>query len=52
MESKIRYERPTITDHGSIGDHTFTRCGGTHAPKDWRSFPPDKFGECSEGHAS
>ena len=48
----IRYERPTVVDHGSIARHTFTRCGGTDHPKDWQQFPLDKFGECSAGHAS
>ncbi|HKK26907.1 MAG TPA: hypothetical protein VKB18_02380 [Gemmatimonadota bacterium] len=52
----IQYERPSITDHGSIARHTFFRCesGNDSAtkPKDWRDFPTDKFGECSSGHAS
>ena len=44
----MKYEKPTITDHGSIAKHTFTRCGGAFAPKDFRNFPVDKFGECSD----
>lgn len=52
MRQKLRFETPTVTDHGSIADHTYTRCGGAGPmPKDWRTFPPDKFGECSDGHA-
>ena len=51
----MTYERPTVTDHGSIADHTFFRCptGNPDAsmPKDFRDFPTDKFGECSSGHA-
>ncbi len=47
----MKYEKPTITDHGSIAEHTFNRCetGDREAdmPKDWQDFPPDKFGECS-----
>ena len=53
----IKYEKPTVTDRGSIAKHTFTRCpsgtgGAGDPPKDWQDFPPDKFGECSSGHAS
>jgi hypothetical protein len=53
----MKYEKPTIKDHGSIARHTFTRCpsGAPVAgapPKDWQDFPLDKFGECSAGHAS
>ena len=53
---KMRYEKPTITDYGSIARHTFTRCpsGDPVAgarPKDWQDFPTDKFGECSSGHS-
>ena len=44
----MKYEKPTITDHGSIAEYTYTRCGGEHAPKDFRDFPTDKFGECSD----
>lgn len=44
------YSVPQIVDYGSIAEHTFTRCGGTHAPKD-HPYPPayhlDKFNECS-----
>lgn len=47
----MRYETPTIIDLGSIADHTFTRCGGTHAPKDPDCrFAKDNFGEASSGH--
>lgn len=46
----IPYNAPQIVDHGSIAEHTFTRCGGVHAPKD-HPYPPayhlDKFNECS-----
>lgn len=52
----MKFERPEIIDHGSIADHTFFRCesgnDGASLPKDFRDFPPDKFGECSSGHAS
>ena len=53
----MKYEKPTIRDHGSIAKHTFTRCptGAPVAgapPKDFQDFPLDKFGECSAGHAS
>lgn len=46
----MRYETPTIIDHGSIAEHTFTRCGGSGPPK--KDFPEsehklDKFNECS-----
>lgn len=51
-DDRLQFEHPTIRDHGTIAEHTFTRCGGEHAPKDYREFPLDKFGECSEGHAS
>lgn len=56
-DDRIRYVDPTIVDHGSIAEHTFTRCeSGDPAawapPKDWRDFPTDMFGECSSGHAS
>lgn len=53
----MKYEKPTIRDHGSIAQHTFTRClsgspvGGA-PPKDFQDFPLDKFGECSAGHVS
>jgi hypothetical protein len=47
----VTYEAPQVFDYGSIAEHTFTRCGGTHAPKDY-PYPPnyhlDKFNECSE----
>lgn len=56
MQKTIQFEQPTVTDHGSIADHTFFRCetGDETAdmPKDFRVFPVDKFGECSSGHAS
>ena len=46
----LPYNVPKIVDYGSIAEHTFTRCGGTHAPKD-HPYPPlyhlDKFNECS-----
>jgi hypothetical protein len=46
----LPYSVPEIVDYGSIAEHTFTRCGGTHAPKD-HPYPPlyhlDKFNECS-----
>lgn len=52
----MTFEYPTITDHGSIANHTFFRCEGGNpdasVPKDQRSFPIDRFGECSSGHAS
>ena len=54
MESKIQFERPSVTDHGPIAAHTFSRCEsgtGSWPPKDWRDFPLDKFGECSSGYA-
>lgn len=51
----MRFERPQVSDFGSIAAHTFYRCesGNPDAefPKDHRDFPTDKFGECSEGHA-
>jgi len=56
-ETPMRYHRPTVTDHGSIGGHTFTRCpsaqptGPDVPPKDWQDYGHDKFGECSSGHA-
>ena len=46
----LPYSVPKIVDYGSIAEHTFTRCGGTHVPKD-HPYPPlyhlDKFNECS-----
>lgn len=52
-EGTMQYEHPTVIDHGTIAEHTFSRCGGdTSPPKDWQDFPLDKFGECSDGHAS
>lgn len=55
-DGRIEFERPTIMDHGTIAEHTFTRCAGGNEdafmPKDWQDFPTDKFGECSSGHAS
>lgn len=46
----LPYSVPKIVDYGSIAEHTFTRCGGTFAPKD-HPYPPlyhlDKFNECS-----
>lgn len=50
MNERTRWAEPEITDHGSIAQHTFTRCGGTGPPKDHRIFGLDTFGECSEGH--
>lgn len=52
----MRFEPPTITDHGSIAEHTFTRCAGGNPvpgapPKDTEDFGLDKFGECSSGHS-
>ena len=50
-EERMRFEYPTITDHGSIADHTFSRCDtgtGDWPPKDWQTHPHDKFGECSD----
>ncbi len=50
----MKYEKPTITDHGSIAKHTFTRCdtampvGDVRPPKDRDNFPLDKHGECSD----
>jgi hypothetical protein len=43
------YEAPEIVDYGSIAEHTFIRCGGTHSKKDFPDVPHhiDKFGECS-----
>lgn len=49
----MNFERPAITDHGSIVDNTFWRCdsatGGDFPPggKDPEDFDHDKFGECS-----
>lgn len=55
-DGRIEFAQPTITDHGTIAEHTFTRCSGGNEdasmPKDWRDFPLDRFGECSSGHAS
>lgn len=56
-DDRLQFERPTIRDHGTIAEHTFFRCdsgtgGADSPPKDFRDFPPDKFGECSSGHAS
>ena len=56
VKGLMKYEKPTITDYGSIARHTFTRCpsGDPVAgapPKDWQDFPTDKFGECSSGHS-
>lgn len=51
----MRFERPTVTDFGSIANHTFSRCDsgtGDFPPKDPVDFPHDKFGECSDGHAN
>lgn len=50
MRDSTQWVAPEITDHGSIAEHTFTRCGGSGPPKDFRPFGLDKFGECSEGH--
>lgn len=53
QEGTMDFERPTITDHGSIVDHTFHRCdsatGSDFPPggKDPEDFDHDKFGECS-----
>ncbi len=49
----MKYEIPTVTDFGSIAEHTFTRCDtatGTWPKKDWMTCEHDKFGECSCGH--
>jgi len=51
------FETPVVRDYGSITSHTFSRCEtGTPEPgappKDFRDFPLDNFGECSEGHIS
>ncbi len=50
VPAMVPYSAPQIVDYGSIAEHTFTRCGGTHAPKD-HPYPPayhlDKFNECS-----
>ena len=57
MRTKLPYEHPTVLDHRSIAEHTFTRCATNQAvpgapPKDSQDYPLDKFGECSSGHAS
>lgn len=53
----MRFENPEIVDHGSIAEHTFTRCGNADPtsfmginppPKDKDNFRLDKFGECSD----
>jgi hypothetical protein len=48
----VRYEKPKVTDYGSIAEHTFTRCdtatGGSGAPpKDYIICGHDNHGECS-----
>lgn len=54
----MKYETPTVMDHGSIAEHTFTRAGGgsndpdmcqgaANPPKDWRECKLDCFGEYS-----
>jgi hypothetical protein len=49
----MRFERPTVTDHGSIMEHTFYRCPsgtgtpGVDPPKNPEDMEFDKFGECS-----
>lgn len=51
----MRFCRPTVTDFGSIADHTFSRCEtgeGDWPPKDPEVFEHDKFSECSDGHAN
>jgi hypothetical protein len=54
----MKYEKPFVTDLGSIADHTFFRCSvgnptpePPNPPKDPQDFPLDKHGECSSGHA-
>lgn len=51
----MKFEAPRLVHYGSIAEHTFSRCDsgtGDFPPKDHREFPHDKFGECSDGHAS
>ena len=55
----MKFERPTITDHGSIVQNTFLRCPsstsptgevtgtGEEPPKNYLDLLQDKFGECS-----
>jgi hypothetical protein len=49
----MRFERPTVTDHGSIVQNTFYRCPtgtgvqGVDPPKNYLDLLQDKFGECS-----
>lgn len=55
----MKFQYPTITDHGSIADHTFTRCNPSGAHEYNGNPPPpktyitscelDKFAECSCG---
>jgi hypothetical protein len=53
----VTFEYPMVVDHGSITEHTFSRCASGNPepgapPKDFRDFPQDSFGECSSGHVS
>jgi hypothetical protein len=50
----VKYEKPVITDLGSISEHTFFRCpsgtgvdDGETPPKNTADLELDKFGECS-----
>jgi len=47
----MTFERPKVTDHGSIVEHTFYRCPsgnpGATIPKNTQDLLTDKFGECS-----
>lgn len=50
----MKYEKPTITDHGSIAEHTFGVTSGDpdhpgqgNPGKDFRECDLDKFGEYS-----
>ena len=51
----MKFERPTVTDHGSIVEYTFYRCeigtgvdDGDTPGKNYLDLPGlDKFGECS-----
>ena len=52
----MRFERPIVSDYGSIAAHTFTRCATGDPvegapPKDLEDYPLDSHGECSAGHA-
>jgi hypothetical protein len=48
----VRYEKPKVTDFGSIAEHTFTRCDTAEdrpgaPPKDFVTCAHDNHGECS-----